>query len=139
MGVSSVCNKRIIQELDCDYLTADNKKNSEGIDVFEHTNNEDDQNTGISIEKRTIYNDLVEEIRKTLRFYMKSNSQSFFNTFYLTGGCANVPGLKDFIMENLNVKIEDFNMFRNIENNNKIENPEQYALVLGLALRGIQQ
>ena len=65
----------------------------------------------VSIEKRTVFNDLIEEIRKTLRFYMKSNNQSFFNTFYISGGCANIPGLKEFITSNLNVKIEELDIF----------------------------
>ena len=132
-------NKRAIQDFGYDYSTADQKKNELGINIF--TSNETEENneeSSISIEKRTIFNDLVEEIRKTLRFYMKSNNQAFFNTFYIVGGCANIPGLKEFIASNLNVKIEDFNPFKNIENDKKIENPSQYAVALGLALRGLE-
>ena len=131
-------NKKIIQELNCDYLDSDNKKNTEGINAFDMENNNDDENSGIAIEKRTIFNDFAEEIRKTLRFYMKSNNQSFFNTFYLSGGCANIPGIKDFIMSNLNVKIENFDIFENIKTDINIENPEQYSIALGLALRGLE-
>ena len=132
-------NQRIMQELNIDYKTADQKKNDKGINVFDATNNSNDTENNISIEKRTVFNDLIEEIRKTLRFYMKSNNQSFFNTFYISGGCANIPGLKEFITSNLNVKIEELDIFKNIENSFDIKNPEQYSLAIGLAIRGLKE
>ena len=70
---------------------------------------------------------------------MKSNNQSFFNTFYISGGCANIPGLKEFITSNLNVKIEELDIFKNIENDFDIKNPEQYSLAIGLAIRGLKE
>ena len=132
-------NKRIMQELNLDYLSANNKKNELGINAFNQEDESSKEDGSISIEKRTVFNDLIEEIRKTLRFYMKSNNQSFFNTFYLFGGCANTPGLKDFISSNLNVKIEDFDPFQNLSNVDSIENPNQYAIAIGLALRGLEE
>ena len=125
-----------------DYEAADKKKNDLGIEVFNKDDQKEDidsSSTGISIEKRTIFNDFVEEIRKTLRFYMKNNNQSFFNGFYLTGGCSTIPGLNDFIASNLNVTIVEFDCFKKIENNFDIDNPNQYALALGLALRGLEK
>ena len=120
------------------------KKNELGVNSFEQIeasieNKSDDGDSGISIEKRTIFNDFIEEIRKTLRFYMKNNNQSFFNSFFITGGCAHLPGLNDFIASNLNVTIKDFNVFNNIEIDSTIENPNQFALALGLALRGFEK
>ena len=133
-------NRRIMQELNLDYLTANEKKNQLGINVFtEQTENNAENEDSISIEKRTVFNDLVEEIRKTLRFYIKSNNQSFFNTFYLFGGCANIPGLKDFISSNLNVQIESFNPFEDLVNETDFENSSQYAIAIGLALRGLEE
>ena len=70
---------------------------------------------------------------------MKSNNQSFFNTFYLFGGCANIPGLKDFISSNLNVQIESFNPFENLTTATDLENASQYAVAIGLALRGLEE
>ena len=132
-------NQRIMQELNIDYKTADQEKNDKGINVFDTTENSNNTENNISIEKRTVFNDLIEEIRKTLRFYMKSNNQSFFNTFYISGGCANIPGLKEFITSNLNVKIEELDIFKNIENSFDIKNPEQYSLAIGLAIRGLKE
>ena len=47
-------------------------------------------------------------------------------------------GLKEFIADNLNVTAEIFNPFQRILNNNVIENPAQYAVSIGLALRGLK-
>tara|TARA_B100001540_G_scaffold50069_1_gene45174 strand:+ start:423 stop:1472 length:1050 start_codon:yes stop_codon:yes gene_type:complete len=132
-------NKALMQEFNLDYQSADAKKNDLGINAFDKENVNEDEGSGISIEKRTIFNDFIEEVRKTLRFYMKNNNQSFFNSFFLTGGCANLPGLSDFIASNLNVTIKDFNAFDNIKTDSSIENPNQFALALGLALRGFEK
>ena len=39
---------------------------------------------------------------------------SFFNTFYITGGSSLLPGLSDFIANNLNVKVELLDPFKKI-------------------------
>ena len=133
-------NKNIIQELNLNYKEATKIKETKGINAFDQkNNNQEENNSGIAIEKKTIFNDLIDEIRKTLRFYLKKNNQSFFNTFYLCGGCANIPGLKDFISSNLNLKIELFDLFKNINNETEVENPLQYTLAIGLALRGLEE
>ena len=41
-------------------------------------------------------------------------------------------------MSNLNVKIENFDIFENVKTDINIENPEQYSIALGLALRGLE-
>ena len=102
-------------------------------------NNTSDESAGIAIEQRTIFNDLVEEIRKTLRFYMKNNNNSFFNTFYISGGSSLLPGIDKFIADNLNVKVELLDPFKKIKNDNKVINPIQYSLAIGLALRGLEK
>ena len=68
---------------------------------------------------------------------MKNNNQSYFNTFYLSGGSSNLKGLSEFIASSLNVKIEVFDPLKNISNKNKTENICQYVQALGLALRGV--
>ena len=140
--------KEIVRKFGCNYLEAEQKKIKEGINVLNdapinNETNEDSENeptnSGIMIEERTIFNDLVEEIRKTLRFYMKNNNNSFFNTFYILGGSSNMPGLNEFIINNLNVKVEFLDPMKNISNDIKIENPLKYSIALGLALRGLQK
>ena len=139
-------NKAIMRKFGCDYITAEKKKIEEGIkcldgnDLNESEEVESEPNSpGIMIEEKTIFNELVEEIRKTLRFYMKNNNNSFFNTFYLLGGSALLPGLDKFIADNLNVKVEILDPFKKINNSNKIDNPFEFSIALGSALRGLDK
>ncbi|MBI45174.1 MAG: hypothetical protein CMG66_03295 [Candidatus Marinimicrobia bacterium] len=141
----------IIRELGVDYKTAENLKSEKGVNVFAEDNasNDDEDNPkepssenqttnfGISVEKRTCYSELCEDIKRTLRFYMKNNNQAFFNHFYVTGGSAEIPGINDFISSSLNVKVSTFNPFQKISNDIEIKNPNQYTTALGLALRGL--
>ena len=143
--------KEIMRKLNCTYLEAEKKKINEGVDSLnnqpgdntekagDEATEEEPKNSGIMIEERTIFNDFVEEIRKTLRFYMKNHKNSFFNTFYLSGGSSHLPDLKDFITNNLNVKVEFLDPMKKINNDIKIDNPLKYSIALGLALRGLQK
>ena len=140
--------KEIMRKYDYDYLTAENKKIEEGIKSLDASESkkedkkEEETNTvmsGIMIEEKTIFNELVEEIRKTLRFYMKNNNNSFFNTFYLLGGSCLLPGLDQFIADNLNVKVELLDPFKKIKNSKKLKNPNEFSVALGLALRGLEK
>ncbi|NOZ07925.1 MAG: type IV pilus assembly protein PilM [FCB group bacterium] len=99
----------------------------------------DDGKFRVQVAEKTIYTKLVEEVRKSLRFYMKNSGQSHFNKIYLSGGSAPLPGLQDFISENLNIKVELLNPFKKIENVAEMDNPAQYAIAFGCALRGLEK
>ena len=48
-----------------------------------------------------------------------------------------IPDLNKFIEQNLNVSVETFDPLINIKNENKINNPSQFSIAIGLALRGV--
>ncbi len=129
--------KAIMQEKNILYKKADQDKISKGTKAFQDASKEGD--SIINIEKRTIYNELIEEIRKTLRFYMKNNNQSFFNTFFLSGGCSGIYDIDKTIAESLNVKVEILNPLKNIKNNEDLTNKAQFSIAVGLALRGLEE
>ena len=68
---------------------------------------------------------------------MKSSNQAYFNRFFMTGGSANLIGLKDLIDKELNVEIQIYDPISNIDYTGNIENPSQYTTALGLAIRGL--
>jgi Tfp pilus assembly PilM family ATPase len=70
---------------------------------------------------------------------MKSSPDAFFNKIYLTGGSANLLGLKDFISTNLNSDVELLDPFEKITLNDSLDNPYQYSVAVGCALRGIKK
>jgi len=128
-------SKSLVRDNSIRYSEAEEKKHKEGINAFD-SENEDSEDT-ISVEKRTILNDLVDEIRKTLRFYMKNNSQAFFNQFYLSGGCSKMIGLGGFIADSLNVKVEIINPLNKVEYDKTLDNPGEFSIAIALALRGL--
>ena len=129
----------IMQSNNIDYESAEKIKFKKGINSFDESGNSSkDNDIGISLEKKTIFNELTDEIRKTLRYYMKNNNQAFFNTFYLTGGSSALKGLDGFIATNLNVKTELLNPLNEISNDKKIPKNE-FSAAIGLALRGLEE
>ncbi|MBI72367.1 MAG: hypothetical protein CMG61_02810 [Candidatus Marinimicrobia bacterium] len=128
----------IMRKFNIDYKSAEEMKLEKGIKVFEEESTEETTSIGISVEKRTPFNDFAEEIKRTLRFYMKNNNQAFFNNFYITGGSANLKGLKDFIAETLNVKVEILNPIKKLNCNEVVDDINQYSTAIGLALRGLE-
>lgn len=107
-----------------------------GLESFtEGDNNEIDTSDplAIKVEKKTVHSNLVEELRKTLRYYMKSSNQAFFNKFHLTGGGATIPGLEKYIKDELNVELEVFNPFSDLIDDSDYYN-SKYTTALGLVL-----
>jgi type IV pilus assembly protein PilM len=92
----------------------------------------------ITVAERTIFDNLVEDIRRTLRYYAKTTNQSFFLKIYLSGGGSATPGLATFIQERLNVEVGTLNPLEEFQGIDKLELPvpAQFTVAAGLALRG---
>ena len=93
---------------------------------------------GVGIAERTVYDSLVEDMRRSLRFYAKQTGQSFFLKIFLTGGAACTPGLAQVVNEKLNIECAVFNPFETMAGAEElsISNPSQYTTALGLGIRG---
>ena len=122
-----------------DYSEAESLKIEKGINILESQSTPEESGFSIQVSEKTIFTNFVEEIRKSLRYYMKSSPDAFFNKIYLTGGSANLLGLKDFISTNLNSNVELLDPFEKIKLNESLENPYQYSVAVGCALRGIKK
>lgn len=118
-----------------DYEKAENLKLEKGVDALT-ANTGTDNADGIKVDQQTILNSLCDELRKTLRYYMKSNPQAKFNTFHFCGGSSQMSGLKDFISSTLRIELNNINPFEKITQNQAVEDPEIFAIVAGMALRG---
>ena len=120
---------------------AEKLKLEKGIEslTIASTKNGDDSPFSLQVAEKTIFSVFAEEIRKTLRYYIKSNPQAFFNHFYLCGGSASVKGLPEYLAEQLNVKVDIFDTFKKIEGADSIDNPSQYTVAVGCAMRGLEK
>ena len=92
----------------------------------------------VGIAERTVYDNLVEDLRRSLRFYAKQTGQSFFLKVFLSGGAADTAGLTDFISSKLNIECGIFDPFFEVDGaeNISVNNPSQYTTALGLGIRG---
>ncbi len=97
-----------------------------------------DPTGGVGIAERTIYDNLVEDLRRSLRFYAKQTGQSFFLKIFLSGGAADTPGLTDFVSGKLNIDCGIFDPFAEVEGaeNISVTNRSQFTIALGLGIRG---
>ena len=77
------------------------------------------------------------------RFYslelriIENNGNSNFKRLFLSGGFAEIEGLKEKISDELRIETETLNPFNKVESDVKIDNPSKYAIAIGLALRGL--
>ena len=133
--------KEIMNKYNTDYSDAKNILEKDGIQSLDSNSAGGmDNSNAFSLEsaEKTIFTNLIDEIRKSLRYYVKSNNgSSNFKRFFMSGGFADMEGLKTQISNELRVETEILNPFNNIACDVKIENPSKYAIAVGLALRGL--
>ena len=114
-----------------DYLNAEEIKIKHGIKNFD--SNSDVENESIQIMQRNIISELSDEIRKTLRYYMKSKSGVSYNKFYISGATASMLGLIDSLNSTLNIEFEVLNPLTNLETKNNFD-LNKYNTAIGSAI-----
>jgi type IV pilus assembly protein PilM len=86
--------------------------------------------------------ELAAEIRRSFDFFRSSSHSDTIHRVVLSGGCARLPGLVEYLSENLEIPSEVANPLRHIKAEAKAFDPEyleviapQLAVSVGLALR----
>ena len=130
--------KEISEKKEIGYTQAQDSLFKEGILASKTQTDDVSQEGSVSIAERTVYDSLVEDMRRSLRFYAKQTGQSFFLKIFLSGGGAPTPGLAEFVNQKLNIECAVFDPFENVEGKEKlsIPNPSQFTTALGLGIRG---
>lgn len=91
----------------------------------------------LDISEKSTEDAIVEEVRRSLRFYVKEAGNSDFRKLYLMGGTAKLKGLQEYIQEKVALPTEIFMPFINVEMPEKFQDKKdpQLALAIGLAMR----
>lgn len=91
----------------------------------------------LDISEKSTEDLIVEEIRRSLRFYVKEAGNSDFRKIYLMGGTAKLKGLQEFVQDKVNIPTETYAPFINVEMPEKFQDKKdpQLALAIGLAMR----
>ncbi|MBT3179818.1 MAG: type IV pilus assembly protein PilM [Candidatus Marinimicrobia bacterium] len=129
--------KELANQKDISYTDAQDLHYKEGVSAsIKSVSTDTDAVVGIA--EKTVYDNLVEDLRRSLRFYAKQTGQSFFLKIFLSGGSGNTPGLTDFIHSKLNIECAVFDPFENMAGAEdlSVSNSCQYTTALGLGIRG---
>ena len=129
--------KELSDKKEIGYIVAQDMLFKDGVSVTV-SNSSLDSTEAVGIAERTVYDNLVEDLRRSLRFYAKQTGQSFFLKIFLTGGAAGTPGLTEFVSSRLNIESAILNPFENVDGaeNISVTNPSQFTTALGLGIRG---
>ena len=131
--------KELVDKRNISYNEAENLKKSSEFNVSQAgVASGAEGSFSIAVAEHTIYDSLVDEIRRSLRFYIKESSESNFHKLFLTGGGARTNGLVEFITEKLNIHTEIYNPIAQLHHDMKdvMEDASKYAIAVGLAIRG---
>jgi len=128
--------KEVVSKKEMSYTDSQDLLFKDGLDSILNNDAKEDA-SGLSVAERSVFDNLVEDIRRSLRFYAKQTGQSFFLKIFLTGGAASTPGLSEFISSKLNIECDNLNPFEGVEGADSlsVDNPSQYALAMGLGIR----
>jgi type IV pilus assembly protein PilM len=88
---------------------------------------------------------LINEIKRTMNFYITRNNFCTFNRILYCGGAVSMPGLLGYSAENLNIEAELANPFVGLEFSSKMLSQKEklinlgplYTVAVGLALKEI--
>lgn len=95
----------------------------------------------------TVSDILALEIQKTFDFYRATSEdgESAVRKILLSGGCAKLPGLAEYLAKRFEMSVELFDPFRKIKVDARRFDPEylrevtpEMAVAVGLALRGVE-
>ncbi len=92
----------------------------------------------IELAQRSAFDQMRDEVNRSLRYYVKETGMSDIRMFYMTGGGARLKDMAEYLHSKYNVPVIKWNPFEQIDGGEAIPPDEapQYAAALGLALRG---
>jgi len=121
---------------DIGYAQAETIKREEGTEAFQLASPE--EGGSLSIQETTMVDELIDEIRRTLRYYIKDTGQNQFNLVVLAGGSAGMKGLDAYLSEKMNLPVEIYNPFRALEGEEWSDGaPAEMVVSIGLAMRSV--
>jgi type IV pilus assembly protein PilM len=127
--------KDIMKQKKLSYEEAEKYKMEYGLVADEKGDSEN--MLALDITEKSAAEMIIQEIKRSLRFYVKEAGNSDFRKILLVGGTAKLIGLPEYINDQLKLETEVYNPFVNLEKPEKFKDKQdpQLALALGLAMR----
>jgi type IV pilus assembly protein PilM len=85
--------------------------------------------------------DLVRELVRSIRFYLKESGRPRIAGLALAGGSAAGPGLEEYLAREIGVAVKRFDPLSKLENaaGAQVANTMQFAQAVGMGLRGMHE
>ncbi len=131
--------KQIVEKKEITYQEAEKLKCSDSFDeLTQKLSNPEQKDFTVSVAEHTIYDNLVDEIRRSLRFYIKESNESYFHKILLVGASTSIKNIDTFVSNRLNVPAEVYNPLAQLHHDMHadISDPGAYAVAVGYAMRG---
>lgn len=118
-----------------DYSEAESIKRESGIGALLGNMNETAQ--GIKVTRRMTLDNLMDEIRRSLRYYTKETGCREYNKILLCGGSSVLPNLNSHLAQHLKMNVEIYNPFESFLTPPGFDDTlgSRLAVACGLALR----
>jgi len=90
---------------------------------------------------RPVFNDMVNEVNRSLEYYQTLNRKARFRNILALGNAAKLPGLRQFIAQNLGYEVARLNRFNKLTGADVIEtqlfqdNLHSFSICYGLAVQ----
>ena len=88
----------------------------------------------------------MEEIKKTIDFFLTASSEQSLSLCYITGGSSSLPGLKEALENSLGITVEKINLLDKYEyeeknfDEDKLNTLINYGVIAtGLAMRSLDE
>jgi type IV pilus assembly protein PilM len=120
---------------DLEYNEAENLKKEKGMGAF--IGQSDDESSSIRVARRMAVDGLIDEIRRSLRYYTKETGIREFDKILLSGGSASMPNFNSHLAQALSMNVEIYNPFElfTVPPGFSDSVAAQMATACGLALR----
>ncbi len=120
---------------DLEYRDAENLKREKGMGAF--LGQSDDENSSIRVARRMAVDGLIDEIRRSLRYYTKETGVREFEKILMSGGSASMPNFNSHLAQALSMNVEIYNPFEmfTVPPGFSESVAAQMATACGLALR----
>lgn len=120
---------------DLEYNEAENLKREKGMGAF--IGRSDDESSSIRVAHRMAVDGLVDEIRRSLRYYTKETGIREFDKILISGGSASMPNFNSHLAQALSMNVEIYNPFElfTVPPGFSDSVAAQMATACGLALR----
>ncbi len=132
--------KELVEKNEVSYQEAEAMKCSPDFnELTQKISGAEQKDFTVSVAEHTIYDNLVDEIRRSLRFYIKESNESYFHKILLVGASTSIKDLDAFISNRLNVPAEIYNPVAQLHHDmhDDITDPGAYAVAIGYAMRGL--